>query len=317
MRQGNLIKAAIGFGAFVTFSICQAAAPFTALTAPDAPSRLILSHTLSTLAQGAPAGVDSSPTIHKNFPQIIEQNFARLDNDDATTLIDNLSDRELSDLGALYTTANADTGHLPQLLSVLALRLDGVRLGRISKYFGYAPVYEAVLHFAPQKVQDFSQNTSSSYASPIVGIHTMAGLGQWMNYTPQEIYLDLRTAPVGALGVTGALYESAAALATGTGIAYGVGYTAGSAAASLIQTYSPSLWDAIGGTVAGAVQNIQNAASLASEGKYEQSMGTLFGLTPTVSKDQSSFGGDYGVSNPWENYVGGGTCVDHYCQYPH
>ena len=46
----------------------------------------------------------------------------------------------------------------------------------------------------------------------------MGSLGGWMNFTPMEIYLDFRTAPIGALGVSGALYESSIALGTATGI---------------------------------------------------------------------------------------------------
>ena len=51
--------------------------------------------------------------IHLNFPRVIEQNVARLDSVGARALIDNLSEKELSDLAQLYVTANADTATTP------------------------------------------------------------------------------------------------------------------------------------------------------------------------------------------------------------
>ena len=72
------------------------AQPFTAATAPDASSKLALAHPLLKVYQGAPLNASMSPYIHKNFPQIIEQNFARLDAAGAKQLVDNLSEKELA-----------------------------------------------------------------------------------------------------------------------------------------------------------------------------------------------------------------------------
>jgi hypothetical protein len=142
------------------------------------------------------------------------------------------------------------------------------------------------------------------------------GVGKWLHFTPYEIYLDLRTAPVGALGVTGALYETSLALTPAIVSSFGLGYTAGTIAADLIQTYSPALWDAIGGTVAEMVNNIHAAASLAAQGQLQEAAGELFGLTPSVTGAMAGYGGDYGVAGAWAAMEGGDTwCGDKPCQY--
>lgn len=77
--------------------------------------------------------------------------------------------------------------------------------------------------------------------------------------TLEEIYLDFRTAPVGSLSPASAMSETALfasqrvlpAAAAGTAIGTGINY--------LIETYDPSLSDAIGGTIAGSIEAAQAA----------------------------------------------------------
>lgn len=106
----------------------------------DLVSREILATEILKIDQGSLPGADPSRQIHKNFSQLVEQNVARLDPLATARLFDGLSDGELADLAQLYTTAITDTGRAPRMLALFAQRLDGVRLGRASKHFGFAAV---------------------------------------------------------------------------------------------------------------------------------------------------------------------------------
>src|SRR5437868_476695 len=154
----KLMQYALGLAALAAVH-CQAGAstftPFTSITAPDQPARQALANPAKAVPQGVP---DVNAAIHKNLPLVIEQNFARLDVPGAAMLVDNLTDKELSKLAQLYNQSNSDTGHKALLLPILAYRLDGARLGRLSQHFGYAPVYAAVVAHAPSKVEVFNAN---------------------------------------------------------------------------------------------------------------------------------------------------------------
>lgn len=352
-------------GVTLMFCVAAQASPFTKDTAPDTISRDILSHRITRVDQGAPSGVDPSPTIHRNFPQIIEQNFARLDVREMADLVDALSDAELSDLAQLYVNATTDHGLPPKLLFVMAHRLDPRHLGRVSSHFGFAPVYEAVTAVAPAKTQDFlvSSYTSyqgptpgemrfgpagrfapigSSYQGPLTvktrfllddrfapprnqsitfadyrlpsastrgGMHKVGGYGQFLNMTPYEIYLDFRTAPVGALGVTGALWETSVVLSTRLGGAYYTGYEIGTyVVAPLVQNYAPNLYNAIGSSIANIVDTLTTswAGGVSAAGQAQQSTAPLFQCTNSQMTDFSSFGGDYGAADDWSTISGGG-----------
>lgn len=305
---------------------------FTAATAPDAYSSAILRAPLRRLDEGSQAGTDAPAAIHRNFPQIIEQNFAQLGAARVTALVDSMTDRELHDLAQLYVNASADTSRMQSLLPVLANRLDAGRLARISKHFGYAATYDAVVRVAPAKAFEFTQRSSPAYAAPATGAviappravasgmgqslksgtgfaSPAADIGRFLDMTPNEIYLDFRTAPVGALGPTGALYETANVLAVGVGRAATVGVMVGTVARRLIETYSPELYDAIGGTVAAAVDNIESANGAVSRGHYEEAAGDLFGLSPDVRGAMEGYGGDYGAAEDWYDNVISGGCM--------
>jgi hypothetical protein len=280
----------------------------------------ILSRQLTTIQQRLTVQPSVGYTIHQNFPQLVEQNFAALDPQSVTTLFDHLSEKELADLAQLYTTAISDAGRPSRLLAVLAIRMDGVRLGRASKHFGFGPVYEAVNANAPSKSQEFLQASSVSYAAPLPGASLVpsksmsahapqenASVGEFLNYTPYEIYLSFRTAPIGALGPVGALYESAALMSGALVGSFTTGWAIGTALDPLIQEYAPSTWDAIGGTINQIIENMWTApkgtpANGAAEGAGAQG----FGVSADVYGDLSG-GGDYEVTSDWADYGGGSS----------
>lgn len=283
--------------------------------------------------------------IHINFPQIIEQNFARLNEGDMNTLIDALSEQELSDLAQLYSNATTDTGHPTRLFQVFAHRLDSSRLGRLSKHFGFSAIYGAVVSISPNKTEGFLASSQPSYSGPIPGQNRFGpngkyshsglvsinvnpervslmkaayfepttrlikvGNGQFLNYTPYEIYLSFRTSPIGALGVTASLYETSLVLSTTLAGAYGTGYAIGTyVVAPLIQTYAPSLWDRIGNAIGGIVDKLTSAPDgTAANGKAQQSAAQpdAFGLSNSIGNSIGRSGGDYESAADWTDYGG-------------
>ncbi|RQP26257.1 hypothetical protein DZC73_04280 [Albitalea terrae] len=276
------------------------AAPYTASTVPDAAGRAVLSEALSNYAQGAPANMDPAPTIHKNFPQIIEQNFARLNSTTSVTLVNNLTDKELASLARNYDNAVNDLGRAPRLHAVLAYRLDAPHLARLANYFGYAPIYAAIVTVAPEKAVQFDSLANRS-AQALGGTRTAQGLGQYLFFTPEEIYLDFRTMPVGSLGATGAAFETGVTLSNGVGAAFFVGWTGGSALGWVLQEYCPDTYDAIGGTVSNMLDRLKDANDDLKKGQIEKSVGDLFGFQSYVY-DSLGMGGDDGVTNSWHVY---------------
>ncbi len=340
----------------LVFGVAAQAAPFNKETAPDRISQHILTRTLTKIHEGAPTGLDPSPTIHRNFPQIIEQNFARLDAHGMATLLDAMTEAELSDLAQLYVNAITDHGLPPKLLYAIAHRLDAQRLGRVSRHFGFAQVYAAVTAMAPDKTQRFIESTQTGYEGPRPGelrfgpdglfapakLTTSAGItpvsfvlpsrftrgdmrkvagggfGQFLNYTPYEIYLSFRTAPVGALGVSGALWETSVVLSATLTVSYGTGYAIGNfVVAPLIQTYAPSLWNSIGAGVAGAVNTLSNSwlGGLTTMGTAQQSTAATFQVNTQQTAEFIEYGGDYGAAAAWSVMVTSG-CGRTVCPRP-
>ena len=90
----NFVKLAVGTAIAPIIPMSQAAArPLTLLTVPDCVRRMVQAVALNRIVEGATPGVDASFAIHRNFSQVIEQNFARLSEAEATALLDNLSER--------------------------------------------------------------------------------------------------------------------------------------------------------------------------------------------------------------------------------
>jgi hypothetical protein len=250
---------------------------FTTATAPDSTSRIVLGNWISRLAGNAPPGQAANPWYtHLAYGQIIEQNFARLHASDARTLIDRLSDQELHDLVGFYLKSNADSGHKPHLLQVWRARLDNARLARVNVEY-----QAAVLAVA---------DGTSKYG----GINWA-----WYQMSPYEIYLDLRTAPVGAASVGEALLETSWFCAREIYWSYKAGENIGTALVPVIEKYDPQLMDDIGGTIDEVLQEIYDAGNgFINVGKYQQLLGQDYTWSPygtTVALDGigETTGGDY------------------------
>ncbi|QPF74032.1 hypothetical protein G8A07_14650 [Roseateles sp. DAIF2] len=137
-------------------------------------------------------------------------------------------------------------------------------------------------------------------------------IGHFLNYTPTEIYLSFRTAPIGSLGVTGALYETSMLLGKQVALSYAAGYAVGTVIADLMRTYSPNLYETMGGTIAGMVDAFSTATSLAAQGQLQQSAAALFGLDSQTNYLMQSTGGDWDVVSEWRDWSGGGGCSRYY-----
>lgn len=280
---------------------------------------------------------DTKLAIHTNFPSIIERNLARMKDARLQMAIDGLSPVELRVLAQLYTNACIDAAWSPRLLPLFATRLNGRRLARLSAHFGFGPTYGAVIQYAPGKAQEFLQYSDVNSRPPVAGFTQVAmhreaafesgpvhsdyqdiprphlqrtgAFGDFLNFTPYEIYLSFRTAPVGALGVTGAIWESTAILSRGIGLAWTGGFAVGSAIAPIIQQQAPGLWDAIGETINTIIENLHNGLESPSQntrGEAQrdsmESMG-LEALMPIMGESR----GDFDVAADFSDvYFGGG-----------
>ncbi len=143
---------------------------FSKDTGPDALTRAILAKPLRKFDEGTPVGTNPFSTIHKNFPQLIEQNFARRDNLGVATLIDSLREAELSDLAEVYVNATTDLRSQARLLPLLASRLRATQLARLARHFGYSQVAAAVSVGADIKTKAaFAALPHTNYAGPTPG----------------------------------------------------------------------------------------------------------------------------------------------------
>lgn len=147
----------------LAYSGTTASTPYTSSTAPDTLSRSLLAHQLTRLDEGRLPGEDLKTVLHRNYPTIIEQNFARRSTLDNQHAIDALQDSELHELAVVYQHEVAEQGMKGNLLPILATRLDAPRLSRLAKSFGYSAVYAAVLEATPLKAQGFAASSSIVY----------------------------------------------------------------------------------------------------------------------------------------------------------
>lgn len=260
---------------------------YTAANAPDELSRAILAHALTRFDQGGKAakkaGKGGLPwAVHHNFAQIIEQNFAQLSSAQAGQVIDSISSdvngAGLTDLATFYNQATLDAGHKPRLLDVLSRRLDAGRMALVTAAFAAAPA----------------------------GVkHAPGGQGYWLDYSPSEIYLDLRTMPKGALSPASALLETGTYVGWELYMAAYAGWTAGSLMAPVIEKYAPNLYNDIGKYLYNAVNYItQDGTHLVDIGVDQQAYGMWYvrsnwGVPVSYDGLVEKSGGDYQSGWGW------------------
>lgn len=296
-------------------------------TPTDPIGREVLGRRVRTLTQGG-QGIADTSAFRRNWLQIIDQNFAECDAPQASFRLDALTDAELSDLAQLYVSAATDRGMPERLMYLLSHRLDERRLARLARHFGFERVHAAVFAVAPQKLEGFVRQADVHEYGPTPGEHRFGPQGRFarptagamvrtafqapgawrhrrvMNFTkfldhsPYEIYLSFRTAPVGALGVAGALMEAASVLSTGLGSAYTSGWSIGTYVVKpLIETYAPDMYINLGDWIGNVVDRMYNAWSgdAAAVSSAQWAALPYFNVPSEVLGGFVGYGGDYGA----------------------
>lgn len=129
-----------------------------------------------------------------------------------------------------------------------------------------------------------------------------------IHYTLYEIYLSYRTAPVGALGVNAALFETALFASARLVPAFYTGYHIGTGLSMLIQTYAPALHDRIGATIYNVVNWVSDAWStnnLYQIGYQQQNSSGVFQPGSTGYFFPAS--SDFNITYEWDFMQGGGS----------
>lgn len=144
---------------------------------------------------------------------------------------------------------------------------------------------------------------------------TRVAFGQFLHFTPYEVYLSFRTAPgYAALGVAGALWETSVVLSSTLLSAYSTGYAIGTYVVKpLVQTYAPSLYEGIGNSIGSIVNTLSNSWSNTTQVQAVAQRDTASAWT--LGAGQSSFlqttGGDFGSAFQWHSaFDGGGGCLN-------
>ncbi|MGO4700681.1 hypothetical protein [Dyella sp. 2RAB6] len=195
--------------------------------------------------------------IHARFASVVETNFSQ---GSTSLILSRLSDKELAGIARVYKQSNA--GLPPKLLDVFASRLSAKELVRVAGTFGVSDVSAAVQRSASPSVATlYTARVAAGEVKVPTTVMPMSGPAPTRYMTLEEIYLEFRTAPVGSLGAGAALSETIIYAGGQVAAAAGIGWEIGTQVGSLIQEYDPSAWDAIGGTTAGVVERVQNAAN--------------------------------------------------------
>lgn len=278
-------------------------------TSPYRSARRVLAQTLPRIDHGARAAADVPGAVHRNFPQIVEQNFARLGKAPFERMFVELSELEFQTLGGLYMQACMQQARDLRLLDLFAERLEVGTLARLAPHFGAEPLSAALLRMAPEKSQGFAQ-ALSAYGQGTHGVVAamppVAFVGPTIDYTIHEVYLSYRTAPLGALSVKAALYETAMFAGRHLVAAWGIGYAVGTALAYVTETYAPGLWNSIGGAVHTVVQSLSTALEPVTQASWQSQGAHTFGLSSFESMMMQTIGGDYQVVYAWSLVSGGG-----------
>ena len=315
-----------------------------AASAPDALSRKLLDNPLTRFDQG---GGHPQVAINRNFARIIEQNYASMSPTFASALWSRLSPIEREALSQCYANSVGATGGTMVLMDLLAVRLDGKRLGQVADHFGFEPVLSAVLRRAKGKALDFERHANVHSMQRVPGplcLDTPAAAGfKKMGYlrvqqqpqgpfkpttdmTPTQIYQGFRNAPVGGLSVPSALHAAGTYIGKNVIPYLGYGYLIGTGITYLLQTFAPDRYaamstnvgfvvDAISAILAPTAGQPVSASQFQLIGNVEAASASNFLLSPTESYLLSSTGGDYGINEEWASNMGnlpppppGGPC---------
>ncbi|WP_457320428.1 hypothetical protein [Roseateles sp. P5_E11] len=275
-----------------------------------------------TLEQGASTPWEAASAISANFQLVAEQNFRKMKSREVRTLLSALSDAELNDLAMLYNRSALNSGRTPLLLDIIAASADAAAIGRVGDHFGFEDTYAAVHRVNPANAYALTRSLNPSKSRATTASFAYGGAsdgmmrpdsGPTVGYTIGEIYLSFRTAPVGSLGVAGALFETASFAATRFSVAYGAGYAFGSAINSLWSTYSPSTYaasaDVVGRTVDGFANSVTSLLNGTAFDSISASVRSAIGQLQSnlfnsflPGGPRATFytgGGDFGVSSPW------------------
>lgn len=287
------------------------------VTSPHRSAREILARALPRIDHGARGVHDRASAVHRNFPQIVEQNFAVLADAAFNRMFLELTPLELQALSEHYGRACAEAARQPRLLDLFAERADATRLAELAIYFGPLQVRDSLMRMAPERGHHFDQalarQARASLAlavgtsAPSAAAPPVALTGPTVDYTLYEIYLAYRTAPIGALSVRAALYQASMFAGGHLGIAWWAGKTVGEALAPLIEAHAPGMWESIGGAVHSVVEGLTRATEPVTRALWQIEGAQTFSLTSFESMMMSTTGGDYGVVRDWWQYNGGGS----------
>ena len=115
-----------------------------------------------------------------------------------------------------------------------------------------------------------------------------------LDMTLQDIYLEYRTATVGALSPASAIYMTTTYAAVNLAAAFSAGYTLGTGISWLIQTYAPSLDNAIGATLFNIINSLETVTTVYGQGLYEQRLLPVLDVSLSNLYTVDYSGADYG-----------------------
>lgn len=199
----------------------------------------------------APTPLGRNPTeINAKFPGLIEANLSTTRFQPVFAVLTN---REVVDLYEVYKKAKGNVTFLDSRVATYGGSRDKQR---------WAQAKAGTLPVTPPQDGIPGGGTKSI----LIGLGGMSTTSisapppQWLDFTMKEIYLDLRTAPLGALSVRSALFGTANAVAMAIAAGWGIGYYgAGPAVRWAIVRYAPDLDNAIGAAVSITVETLDDA----------------------------------------------------------
>jgi hypothetical protein len=201
-------------------------------------------------------------------------------------------------IGANFV-AQVQRGFAPTKVNSTLFKLSAYELARmkaqiIAKQGNTDDIDDVVRTFGTTayKRKWFATSTGTPGIVPLLrqGYRTRIKAGPSVNIdmTLEEIYLEYRTAPFGSLSPAAALWETTAFAGKNVTIAAGAGYAIGTEIHNLIETYDPSLNDAIGGTLDIMLEHLMEAKTAAEQQQWIDAIKALFGVHDdgTTRRDQ-------------------------------